>query len=276
MINLVLASLAVIALVSGSYTDFKKREVPDWISYGLILSALGIRLLYSLFTVQFSYIIYGLFGFIFMFIIANLFYFTKQWGGGDSKILMGIGVVLGLNIFELSSYLLFGLFFLLLMFVGAAYGLIYSAVLAFKNKNNFKSSFKKYFNKFKLPLYSSIIFLIIGILSIFLFSELYPAFLILALSIIFLIGIFSFIFTKSVEDSCLLKKIKASQLTEGEWVMEAIKINGKIMVPKNNFGITKRQISLLKNYKQPILIKLGIPFIPAFLIAFLAFLLVYL
>ena len=39
--------IAFVALIAGSYTDIKKREVPDWISLGLIFVGLGARLIYS-------------------------------------------------------------------------------------------------------------------------------------------------------------------------------------------------------------------------------------
>jgi hypothetical protein len=85
-------------------------------------------------------------------------------------------------------------------------------------------------------------------------------------------GMISFIFVKAVEESCLLQRINANKLTEGDWVMETIKINGKTIITEDNLGITKEQISKLKHYKKLILIKIGIPFIPAFLFAFIVFL----
>ena len=39
--------LSFIALFIGSITDLKTREVPDWVNYGLVISGLGLNLLFS-------------------------------------------------------------------------------------------------------------------------------------------------------------------------------------------------------------------------------------
>ena len=41
-------TIAFFALLIGSYTDIKTREVPDWINFGLIGTGFGINLLFSL------------------------------------------------------------------------------------------------------------------------------------------------------------------------------------------------------------------------------------
>ena len=271
MLN-ILYMLAFLALAIGSYTDFKKREVPDWISYSLIFSALGVRLLYSLFSKDSSFIVDGISGFIVLFAIANLLYYLRQWGGGDAKISMGIGAVLGLNIFDKISYFNLIWFFLLLIFLGAVYGIFFSFYLASKNKKKFTKTFKENITDFK---YLEIFFVLFFIFSLILYlmQQSSLSFLLLGISLILAIGITSFIFVKSVEESCLIQKLKVKQLTEGDWVLETIRLNGKTIINKNNLGITKEQIMKLKNYKKLITVKAGIPFIPVFFLAFLAFVL---
>lgn len=270
MISLVLTVLGIVVLLAASYTDFKKREVPDWISYGFVFAALGTRLLYSIYSRQINFFIFGLIGFAAMFLLANILYYAKQWGGGDAKILMGMGAVFGLNIFNPSSYFVFGIFFALLIFIGAIYGIIFSIYLAVKNKSKFRKVFRSYLNGFRNLVWFAAVFFIVGILSLLNYSEL--TFLLFAVSTIFFIGIFSFILVKSVEDSCLFQKVKASQLTEGDWIAETVKFHGKTVVKEDNLGITKEQIAQLRHYKKPILVKYGIPFIPAFLLAYMVLL----
>ena len=79
---------------------------------------------------------------------------------------------------------------------------------------------------------------------------------------------------KSVEDSCLFQKVKASQLTDGDWVAETIKIGSKTIIKETNLGITREQLRALKHYKKLILVKNGIPFIPVFLMAYIVLILV--
>lgn len=272
MIDVVLYIIAAITLLIGSYTDFKKREVPDWASYSLIISALGIRLLYSLFTRNASFIIDGIAGFILLFAIANLLYYLRQWGGGDAKISMGIGAVLGLSIFDKISYFNLIWFFFLLIFIGAVYGLCFSFYLASRNWNRFKRFLVVDIKDFKyLGIFFSL-FLIVS-LGTYLIQQSPLSFLLFGVSIILLIGIFSFVFVKSVEESCLIQRLKAKQLTEGDWVLETIKIKGKTIVSENNLGITKQQINKLKSYNKLITVKAGIPFIPVFFLSFIAFIL---
>jgi len=270
MIDTLLLILALLALLAGSIVDFKKREVPDWVSYGLIFAALGVRLISSVSNNDYTIIFAGFAGFAAFFILSNILYFLKQWGGGDAKLLMGLGAVIGLNIFSSGSYLTLGLFIVLSIFVGAIYGLFFSGYLAFKNKKAFKKSFNQIAKEYVLLLRFSSILLIVGLVGLVLISDFNFAILLFGVFLIFFVGIYSFAFTKAVEESCLYQKLKVKQLTEGDWVAETIKIKGRTLITESNLGITKQQINKLKNYKKLILVKSGIPFVPALFLAYLA------
>lgn len=261
MIDIILSTITIFVLFFGSITDFKKREVPDWISHGFIWTALVTRLMYSFAYGDFSVILSGVLGFLIGFAASYLFYYLAQWGGGDAKIFMGLGAVFGATIN-------FAVFFVLLLFIGAIYGILFSIYLAIKNKKEFAATFKNNFRKYKTLFAVCCILLLISLFSSRIFTDALIEFLAFGLGIILFIGTISFMFIKSVEESCLFQKIKSSQLTEGDWVAETIKLNGNLIISKKNTGITKEQIAKLKNYKQSILVKSGIPFIPAFLLTF--------
>ena len=129
--------LTVITLLIASYTDIKTREIPDWITYGLIFAALGIR---GIFAFEFGWEIFvsGIFGLIVCLVIAYGFYFAQQWGGGDSKLLMGMGAIIGISypFSELSFMLLW--FFIALLLLGSVWGLLWMGYVAIKNKKKFK------------------------------------------------------------------------------------------------------------------------------------------
>src|SRR3989344_4694131 len=97
---IIVYAIAFIALAIASYTDLKTREVPDWINYGLIGIGLSLSLLFSAIYWNFKYFINSVVGLSVFFIIAYIMFYTGQWGGGDSKILMGLGALLGINVFE--------------------------------------------------------------------------------------------------------------------------------------------------------------------------------
>ena len=132
-----LLSIAFVALVIGSITDIKTREVPDWVNFGLIFSAIGLRSLYSVITFDWTYLINGAIGLILFVAIAYIMFYTGQWGGGDSKMLMGLGAVFGLAL-SLNPFPKIGIFLINIFIAGAVYGLIYSSVLAVKNRKKFK------------------------------------------------------------------------------------------------------------------------------------------
>ena len=68
----------------------------------------------------------------------------------------------------------------------------------------------------------------------------------------------------------MYKKIKVSQLREGDWITKKIKINNKLIYTPNINGVTNKEIKKLRKYENEIkklTIKDGIPFLPAILIA---------
>jgi len=124
--DIILITISLIALIFASITDIKIKEVPDWLSYGLISSGLFIRLISSIVLNQYSYFLFGLAGLAVMFVIGEILYHTKMWGGGDAKLLMGLGVTLATTPFYLESssvpFLL--ILFMLILFSGVIYGII--------------------------------------------------------------------------------------------------------------------------------------------------------
>ena len=116
MFNIILFSVVFVGLLVGTFTDIKTREVPDWVNFGLIFSGIGLRLLFSVFSFDWSFLIDGVFGLGVMVLFGYLMFYTGQWGGGDSKLLMGLGALLGLQ-FSINSLLV--VFLINVLLVGA-------------------------------------------------------------------------------------------------------------------------------------------------------------
>ncbi len=266
--EIILITAALIFLIIASYSDLKKREVPDWLNYGLIFSALGLRFIFSFengWTVFFN----GLFGLLICLGIAYFFYFTNQWGGGDSKLLMGMGAVLGLGLnfdnFNFNLNLLW--FFIGLLLFGALLGLFWSLSLAVKKWKKFAPEFKKLLTSVRkyhfLVLLLSLAFLILTF-----FHRYFWPLIILPLG-----GFYLSCFVKSVEKSCFIKKLDINNLVEGDWLAQEISVEDK-KLPKGK-AIEKQELWKLKGLRQEgkltkVLIKEGIPFVPSFLFAYLA------
>ena len=91
----VLIGISLVWLFLAAVIDIRFHEVPNLLTYSLIVFGLGLRLLSSLITQEWAFFIYGLIGFGAMYLVGTLFYYTQQWGGGDAKLLMGLGAAFG-------------------------------------------------------------------------------------------------------------------------------------------------------------------------------------
>ena len=277
------ALVAFIALLIGSITDFQKREVHDYVSYSLIFAGFGISIIYSILTGTF-YILQTVMGFGIGVGLAYAMFYLGQWGGGDSKLLMGLGAVFGFNIFNIYSIfgeknLLFMLFLINVIIAGAVYGLLFSVYLAIKHRKQFIKNIKVWADKKEIKL-ARIILLTFTVVSaliiIFLIPQEYKLVFLSIVALLFFI-FYIWLFVKIIEESCMIKSIPVSKLTEGDWIYEDVYIGKKYITGPKDLGISKKQINLLKNNKKikTVLIKEGIPFIPAFLIAFILTIVMY-
>jgi len=93
-------------------------------------------------------------------------------------------------------------------------------------------------------------------------------------SLFFFIGILVFllpylyVYAKAVDESCMIKKVKTSKLTEGDWLYKDVRV-GRNVIKASWDGLRKEEINLLKKKHEFVLIRQGIPFSPAFLISFI-------
>jgi len=262
------------ALLFGSFVDLRIREVPDILSYGLVILGILIGILRSITYGDLSFIVYSLAGFVLCLIIGNLMYYAGQWGGGDAKILMGIGAMIGLNVFNFSlseSFLV--LFLINIIIFGAVYAIFWVFFLSFRNWKEFKKEFEKA-RRTKFSIWIRFIFIVLFIAAIILiFSTGIPAIfkIVIVIFIFFSYLLYYFgIYSSVVQKVCMVKSVNVTALTEGDWLSKDVKINGKVILKSSKTGISSEDISKLKKNKiKEVIIKEGIPFVPSFLIAYL-------
>lgn len=260
--------IAFFGLLFASIFDIRTREVPDWLNFSLIAFGFGSAIIASIIHLTYTYILYSAIGFVFAMLVSFLFYYTGQWGGGDAKMLMGLGALFGLNI---SGGIPFIILLLLNIFIfGAIYGMGWSLYLAFKHKKDFKKAFDKLVHSRKVMVYRRVIMVItiLGLLFFF-FSPIFLKPIIMGFLVLLFFGFYFIIYSKAVEKSSMEKMIPINKLTEGDWVLETMTINGK----EHKFskqGISKKDIALLKKSfkKKTIKVKEGIPFLPSFFVAY--------
>lgn len=269
MLNIILMTVALLVLMIASYTDIKTREIPDWLNYSLIFAALGIRGIFSV-HLGWNVLLSGVLGLTAFFVLAFIFYRTGQWGGGDSKLLMGMGAVIGISWPMQNSSLNLLWFFISLLFIGSIYGLVWMVVIATRKRHVFLSKIeRKFTRKHKIHLALLIMILVVIVLGIaynhLIFMTLLP------------VGIYYLlIFVNAVESNCFINKIKIERLTEGDWLAEDVFIGGKNFMSKRT--LSRQDLHELYSMKKQrkidyVTIKEGIPFTPSFLCAYLTILL---
>ena len=253
--------LFLIGILIATFQDLKRREVDDWLNLFLIFSSFTYLFFVSFYLKDPSIFFQGTFLLLFLLFIMNVFYYGRVFAGGDAKLLLSMTVLfIGVSFYE--SLINVGIFVLFLFISGSVYGIFYSSVLYIRNYDKVNKKLKKNFwteeNKF---------IFILGL--IFMFSGAYFYF------ILFIIGILIFIFpillslSRALEEGCMVRFVKGSELKEGDWLVDEIRIGKRIVRPSFE-GLSKKETSLMKNLKL-VKIKEGIPFVPAFLIAYILY-----
>jgi Flp pilus assembly protein protease CpaA len=251
--------IAFLWLVFASVQDIRKREISNWLNFSLIGIGLTFKLIYSMVNWDWNMFIYGLLGFAVFYIIALIVYYLGAVGGGDAKLLMGIGAILPSN--GLEGIVYSGLLFLgIFLVVGAVYSLIYSAVVSINNRIRFNAGFKHIFGKVW-----KVYYLVIPLFILVLFFNLGVEIILLSGLVVLLPLIYAY--TKAV-DLCMIKLVSWEELQEGDWIINDIKIGNRIIRNRAN-GLSEDEIKLLRKMKRNVFVKYGVPFAPVFLISFL-------
>ena len=268
--------IALIALLIASYTDIKTREVPDLVSYGLLATAAGVRLIFFAGTFEWHYLVDGIAGFIIFFGIACMMFYAGQWGGGDSKVLMGLGALFGIEVsrFISATFIdtLAPAFLINTLIAGGVYGFGWTVFLAWKNKKEFVKELKKLRTR-KVMMLRNALIVLMALTFAGLFFLKHPLEK-LALIVFFVCTTALYYFwlaAKAVENACMYKTVLPEKLTEGDWIAHDIVVAGKRITGPKDLGISKEQIQKLIQLKKQkkiktVLIKEGIPFVPSFLL----------
>lgn len=260
----ILFGFALVWIIFATVEDLRTREIANWLNISLVLFALAFRFFYSLFELNnFSFFYQGLIGFGIFFVLGNLLYYAKMFAGGDANLMMALGAILPFSNNFVFNLKMFFLFFLIFLVVGALYGLIVTFILGARNFDRFKIEFSKQF-RYRIKL--TIFLLFVSIAFLFL-SFFYFAF--------FYLGIFSFVMpyfylvVKSVDEACMIKSVKTSKLTLGDWLYEDVKVGDKV-VKATWDGLNEADLKLLSK-KDKVLVRFGIQFAPVFLISFILY-----
>lgn len=261
---LFLFSLAIIWIIFATVEDIKTREIANWLNFSLVIFALGFRFFYSFFEMgNMSFFYQGLIGYGIFFVLGNLFYYGKMFAGGDAKLMMSLGAIIPIyNNFYLNLEL-FIYFLILFLFVGAIYGFIMTMIYGILNFSRLRKEFSLQLKKNKV-----IVMILLGVASLFLIFGFF-------IRGFFYFGIFIFVmpyvylYVKSVDEACMIKRVKPNKLTIGDWLYSDVRV-GKKIIRATWDGLNEKDIKLLSQ-KKFVLIRYGIQFAPVFLLSFILF-----
>lgn len=258
--------IALVILVIATITDLRTLEVPDWLSYAGIALGLITHLTYSITQWNIWPLANSTIGLIIAFGIACLMFYTGQWGGGDAKLLMAMGALIG---FDANKFGFGASFLLNLLWMGAIWGVAYTLFLAARNFKNVTRTartllFQKQYARVSI---TSIIIAVLSSTLAFILARAQLEFTVLAVVSITFPALI--IITKATELSAMHKWVTPDQLVEGDWLVHTVKVGKKIIAPPKVGLETEHILELKKLKKQKICVKYGVPFVPAFLLAFL-------
>lgn len=269
-LNLLMFSAALGFSSVASYFDVKTGEIPDKFTVGLVVVALAMRAAFSAMLGDFNYLLDGLLvGGIFFGFGAALFY-TGGWGGGDTKLIAGIGASLGGLVApsllpHLSLLPAFLGFFIAMSLVAIPYSLAYALGLALRTRKVFTITKKKLQETWMLlamaAIASAAMIIVLKPWSAVLF------FCLLSPPLFYLM----IVFVRSVEENAMQKEISIGQLKEGDMVAEDIIVKGKKLASKRDMdGLSKKALAKIKKSGlRKIKIRWGMRFAPAFPLALL-------
>ena len=274
-IEIILFIIGIIGLLIALISDIKTTEIPDYSNYFLIFSGFSLRLIHSLITKDWNFTLIALKTFPIILALAFFMYYTKQWGGGDAKLLMGLGIIFATypsflqNIFHPKILFLQFPFvlFLNILLIGIVYSFLYSLVLVIKNRKKFTTKLKERLSQNKNPQIALILTALILIVTSKILNEEFISFLLLTIALVSLFLFYFYFYIKTLEIVCLIHTVPVSKLIEGDWITHNVYFKHKL-IHKSSQELTKKQISLIKktNIKN-IEIKEGIVFSPVFLIS---------
>lgn len=265
-----LLALAFVWILFASISDFRTTEIPNWLNFSLVIFALAFRFFYSLFSAEgFGFFYQGLIGLGIFFVIAELLYRSKFFAGGDSRLMTALGAILPVSYSFATNMQIFVSYLFLFLACGAVYGILASVYLSLRNFRLFRKEFAKRYRKnlkfLLLVMAAGILIMILGFFMKFGFYFGIVGILVFIMPLLY-------IYTKSVDESCMVKEINPESLREGDLLYHDVKI-GKKTIKYSWNGLTKGDIKLLRKRNGKVKIKQGIAFSIVFLASFL--LLVY-
>ncbi len=239
---MLLMLIAIAGFAIASYMDIKTQFVSDYLQDILIAFGIIGQIVLYLYTKNIYPIFWMSISLITLVPLSYVLYLLGAWGGGDVKSVAMISTLIPyLNGKPIIIYMIVDF-----IFVAAFYSSFVTFIYG-----------KKFIRKFDYVLLG----ISLTILGIFLY---YRNLVTLFASLLSLT-----ILTPTIKriDNLMIKEVSPNELVEGDWVLEDVKVNGKIIYKTRKEGVSEKDIERIKKSGvKKVKIKYGIPMVPAFLI----------
>lgn len=307
--NLDFNTLAVIAALAitgvSSYFDFKTREVENYITVGLIGLAVLMQAGNAYLTGAWDPFLYSMLAGGAFFAFGWIMFQTGQWGGADSKILIGLGILFA-NFAPVAPWPYLLTFFLNVFLVGFFYSIAYAIYLTVKQPGiigEFTKLARADIRELQLLVGMSGSAIVLAVAFVYSRSSalgMIPTFSVFSplLTLFVLVPTFWLLikFMKTLEEKSLRLLLRAGRLREFDLLTEDILMIGRkiVRVPEKMAkekrkgatevivdcsdpnGLTLEQIARIKGLVgqkklvNRFVVKWGLPFVPVFFLAIIA------
>jgi hypothetical protein len=275
--DLLIIILVLIYLLIATISDIKTQEIPDFLNFSFIAIGIFIYATKTILTGEIIYFLTSLITSLSFLTLGLIMYYTRQWGGGDGKILMGLGALIPvypsilIEIFSPRTYKYFGIDLLInLLLIGAIYGLLFATYLGIKHRKEYSKKLKELYKAKKTKKLEKLFWatvIIINILSYFLLKDNFQRIMILIFSSLFLLLNYLLIVLKAIEKITMYKMISTKKLREGDYIIKKLKKDEEILFTPTVHGVNKNQIQKIQENFSEVEILSGIAFAPAILIS---------
>lgn len=266
--ELIFIAIAVIGTFGALLTDLHNRWVPDWLNYSLITIGLAGHLILSLTKGSIMPFAMSLAAFVIFYLIGFLCLYAGVFGGGDAKLLAGLSALLATStgVVKIGAPWPFMMTLVLnILLVGSVIGVLFLVWIILKNSQKLSANLKQVYSEKKFWILAFAASIILPITASIINSKLIftiPLWAMLFLAVLLLIG------SKTIETITLTKKIKPSQLIEGDWLVDPVKIGGKLIYKPKIAGIEQEDINKLISLEKQgklssIEVKDGVPYVLA-------------
>lgn len=259
---------AIIGLGIASYYDLRTTEVPDIIF--VLMATFGISFHFTRSLISGNWIFFlGSMAFgTLLLAFGFLRYYWREWGGADALMLGAIGYLLPYWP-NPNSALPFPIVFTINLFIiGAIYAIIYAVIISLKKPEIYAELFRRLKNSWREIICLSLfyIFVSIVIMSLYknsIFHNLLFTFYFMLLSIYVL-----FVFLRTVDEKGMRRKVKSTELREGDVLSKRIELSGKKLGGRIE-GLSNEEIKIIRKNLKEVEIIDGVRYIPSFLITLL-------